>query len=166
MVIYDKNLLKEYSEKIKKGSLVFFFPLVIALMICAVLCFLLNEDKSNATVLHVLAVVISVLAGWFSITVLFAYVLPAVKKRKTIQRLLAFAKRQACGKVVAMDNYLTLSGGVRVLEIQSESNGKQSSFYFDTQLKEPDFNVGDTLEMIIADNFIFSYKVESHEEEV
>lgn len=166
MVVYDNNLLNEYSVKIKKGSLFVFFPLVFALIICSVLCFLLNNDKSNATVLHITAVVISVLAGWVSITVLFAYVVPAVKKRKIIQKLLSFAKKEACGKVVSMDNYLTLSGGVRVLEIQLEYKGKLSSVYFDTQLREPEFNVGDTLEAAIADNFIFSYEVEDHEKEV
>ena len=165
MVVYDENVLNEYSDKIRKGLWLCLLPFGFSLLFSIGLCFFLNEDKSNANLLHFLIVVVNTLIGWFSLSVLLGYVLPKAKRKRFIHSVMVAVEKEVCGTVTSMDNNLTVQEGIRVLEIRINCGGKVFSFYFDTEVNEPQFNVGDILKMIIARNFVSAYEVVGHEEE-
>ena len=164
MVVYDENILHEYSGRIKKGLWLCLLPLGFVLIFSVGLCFFLNEDKSNANLLHIFIVAVNTLIGWFSLSVLLGYVLPKAKRRRFIHSVMVAVEKEVCGTVTSMTNTLTVDEGVRALEIQLSCDGKVFSFYFDTEENEPQFKVGDILKMIIARNFVFAYEVVGHEE--
>ena len=165
MTLYDENMPSAYSAKIKKGFLICFLPLGFSLLVCVGLCFLIDKDNGNATLIHVINVIVTVLSGWLSISALFGYVLPCVRRRKITEKILSSERKQVRGKVVSTDNSFTLREGLTVTEIQTEIDGKIFSFYYDNALIKPQFSVGDVVKMTIADNFVFAYEVEDHEEE-
>ena len=166
MTLYNESMIAACSAKIKKGLLLCILPLAISLALSVSMCFFLKGDNSNATFLHVLNVAVNALIGWFSLSVLFAYVLPCAKRKRAIERIFYSARKQARGTVAAMNESYTVRDGVSVTEIRLDCDGKIFAFYYDEQASEPQFKVGDILQMTSADNFVFSYEVEDDEKEI
>ena len=162
MILYDEKMLSAYSERIKKGSLLCVLPLAAALLFSVGMCFFISEDNGNADVIHVAVVVVNTLIGWFSLSVLLGLVLPDAKKKRITKRILSYAKKQISGKVVLIGDSLTVEG-VKVTEIQIDSDTGTISVYYDTSFDAPDFHVGDKLCLTLSRNFIISYEVEGHE---
>ena len=166
MVVLDESLLPEYSKKVKKGLWLCLLPLGVALCVCAGLCFLINADKTNADLIHFFAVLITVIVGWFSLTVLLGKVVPNAKRKKTIKKILSYARKQVVCTITAMDKSFTTQEGVNVLEIEVVCDGKKLSFYYDNSAAAPQFAVGDTVKITTSHNYVVEYEVESNEKEV
>ena len=97
MVIYDEKLTADLGAKVKKGLWLGIVPFAVSLLLSVGLCFLLDENNSNATPLHVGAVAISLISGWYFLTVLLVFVLPNAKAGKRAYRLISAVKKQAEG---------------------------------------------------------------------
>ena len=166
MVIYDEKLTADLGAKVKKGLWLGIVPFAVSLLLSVGLCFLLDENNSNATPLHVGAVAISLISGWYFLTVLLVFVLPNAKAGKRAYRLISAVKKQAEGTVVNMSEVITLRNGVTALEVLTDCGGKQRIFYYDLRFGEPSFVAGDLIKVTTADNFIFSYEVTGSEKKV
>lgn len=167
MTLYDESVFYAYSRKVRRGVWLVILPIIASLLLSIGLCFLLKADRSNSSLLHVLIVVINTLAGWTSLSVLLGYVVPSAKRRRLAQKILSFEKKEVRGKVLNMENGITVQEGIRVIEIQIDCADKTHTFFYDEGIGTPEFQTGDVLKMSIAYNFIMAYETENnHEEEM
>ena len=166
MTVYDDGVLTAYSKRIKKGLSIAIAPLCFMAAISVALCFFLNEDRSNANLLHYTIVAVNALIGWFSLTVVLANVLPALKRKRFIRGVLSAPKKDVSGKVLSIGGAVTVRENVKALEIAIDRGGSRSTVYFDAEECELRFRVGDALKMSVARNFICEYEVADDEKEV
>ncbi len=162
MVLYDEKMLSDCLKRIKKGTILCVLPLAAAFVFCVGMCFLLSDDKTNATIIHIVNVVVGTLTGWFSLSVLLCYVLPNAKRKRTTEKILSYAEKHVSGKVVSTNGSLTVEG-VKVNEIKIDCEGSTVSVYYDIFFGAPKFCVGDKLYLTVSKNFIIAYGVEGHE---
>ena len=166
MTVYDEKILTAYSKRVKKGLWITILPFCFMLALSVALCFFLNEEKTNANLLHYTIVAVNGLIGWFSLSVLLGYVLPSSKRKKFVQGVLNAPKTDVRGKVVAIGDTVTIRENVKISEIAIDRDGSISTVYFDAEESELQFKVGDTLKMTVARNFICEYEAVDDEKEI
>ena len=166
MIVFDDNVLTAYSKRVKKGWWITSSSFCFMLLLSVALCFFVSEEKTNADLLHFIIVAVNALIGWFSLSVLLGYVLPNQKRKRFVQDVLNAPKKDVLGRVTAIGNAVTVRENVKVSEIEIDRDGEISTVYFDAEESDLLFQVGDTLRMSVARNFVCEYKAVDDEKEV
>ena len=161
-VVYDKNGIAVYDSRIKKYVLTATIPFLLVVVVSVVLCFLITEE--NSLTIRILIESAYVLIGWFSVTVFFVKIKPDSKKRALLVKIFEHQPSVFAAEVISVEKKLTTNDGVKVKEIAVKQGDEKRTVYLDDAV-EPEFKQGDSVEFVVAYNYICAYGVRYEKEQ-
>ncbi len=147
-------LKKKLKSSIVKASLSF----GVAILLCGISLFFAKEE--TARLFKFLDSVVAIVGGWVALGYLFLSVLKSKKRIALINTILVNAKNEYSGRIIDINGPITLASGHNAYDIKIEKDRVKRSVYYDIELEDFDFEIGDTIKVNLgAQNFVYAYEV-------
>ena len=156
-VIYRENEIDEIIEKNKKRLLYSLLPLIVVVPLYVF--FLIIAEESTDQLYSFLTIVLWLIWGWLFLFNLLFFILPGRVRFKHIRKILNSNGTVISGEVIEIGSELTLERSLHIYEIIIKEEYSRHKVYFNIDLNECKFKLGDNVKVEIRNNFIYAYEI-------
>ena len=153
---YNEILLVNLKRKRLISIIISLILLIVVIGVCVILCFFANRE--NQRLIQIATITITTIGLWIIIFLYDTEIFINNTKIKHVKLMTSSTFKEVSGKVLSIGEIITLSSKVRGREIFIEVDRKSLCLYLLDEFL-PNFNIGDSIEVKIVQQFIIYSEV-------
>lgn len=157
MKLYSSEMIDKYMNNKKKGLKISLFPLIIIIPLF-VFFILIAKLKTRVLFIALSTLDLSVFAIIFTYNLL-ENIIKSNDLIKHINSVLNSNAKEVTGTIASISKEITLKRNIHIVEVEIKGEGMPQKAYFNVDLFEYNFKVGDNIKAILSNNFICEYEV-------
>ena len=157
MKLYSSEMIDKYMNNKKKGLKFSLFPLIVIIPLF-VFFIIIAKLKTRALFIALSTIDLSIFAIIFTYNLL-ENIIKSNDLIKHVNVVLSGNTKEVSGTIASISKVITLKRNIHVVEVEIKGEGIPQKAYFNTDLFEYNFKVGDNIKATLSNNFICEYEV-------
>lgn len=157
MKLYSSEMIDLYLNKKKKGLKISLYPLIIIVPLF-VFFIIMVKLKTRALYTALSTIDLSIFAVIF-IYNLLENIIKSNDLIKHINIVLNGDTKEIYGTIISISNKVTLKRNIHIVIVEISDGYNTCKAYFNIDLFEAKFSVGDSIKATLSNNFIVQYEV-------
>ena len=154
--LYNELQIKRENAKIKRHALILAALFVVT--ITTNVLFFVFLTTENALAFRIVLNIYDVAACWAAVYLVFGAIVPLRNDVKFVRRMISSDKKTVTGSIEKIGDEITFSN--RFFQEITIKDGRAAVVVYLEKEFQPSFSEGETIEFMLVDRVIFSYKAE------